>query len=345
MEKANLDWGTLPFGYMKTDFHLEYYFKDGKWSAANIVEKDTIEISIAASCLHYGQEAFEGLKAHQHRDGKVTVFRPDENGKRLISSAKKLLMAEPPLELFQEAVQKIVQLNKRFIPPYGSGASLYIRPLLIGTTGLLGVKPADEYLFLVFANPVGPYFKEGLKPITLYVEDEMKRAAPGGTGDVKVGGNYAASLRVTKKVRDLGFKEVLYLDAVENEYIDESGPANFFGISKEGNYITPASESILPSITNMSLMTLAREELGIGVEKRPVHVDEVFDFTEAGCCGTAAVITPVKSITHGEKTVTYTETDEAGPTTQKLYDKLTGIQNGEQEDKYNWNREINLDLS
>lgn len=343
MERTNLDWGNLPFGYMKTDYHLEYYFKDGKWSEAKIVEKDTIELSMAASCLHYGQEAFEGLKAHQHKDGKVTVFRPDENGRRIIRSAKKILMAEPPLELFLDAVQKIVQLNKRFIPPYGSGASLYLRPLLIGTTGLLGVKPADEYLFLMFASPVGPYFKEGLKPISLYVEEEMKRAAPGGTGDVKVGGNYAASLRVSKKVRDLGYKEVLYLDAVENEYVDESGPANFFGISKDGNYITPASESILPSITNMSLMILAKEEFGIEVEKRPVHVDEVFNFTEAGCCGTAAVITPVKSITYRERTVTFTESDEAGPVSQKLYNKLTGIQKGEEEDKFNWNMEIKLD--
>ena len=343
MDRANLDWKNLPFGYMNTGVHLEYHFKNGQWSEAQIVEKDTIELSISASCLHYGQEAFEGLKAHQHKDGKVTVFRADENGKRMINSAKKLLMAEPPLEMFLEAVQKIVQLNKRYIPPYGSGASLYIRPLLIGTSGLLGVKPAEEYLFLIFASPVGPYFKEGLKPITLYVEEEMKRAAPGGTGDVKVGGNYAASMRVTKKVRGLGYKEVLYLDAVENKYVDESGPANFFGISKEGHYITPESESILPSITNMSLMTLAKEEFGIVVEKRPVHVDEVFDFTEAGCCGTAAVITPVKSITYKDKTVTFADSDEAGPISQKLYKKLTAIQTGEEEDKYHWNMEIKLD--
>jgi len=343
MEKANLDWKNLPFAYMKTDSHLEYRFENGKWSSAKIVEKDTIELNMSASCLHYGQEAFEGLKAHQHKDGKVTVFRPDENGKRMIKSAKKILMAEPPVELFLEAVEKIVQLNQRFIPPYGMGASLYLRPLLIGTTGLLGVKPASEYMFLLFAAPVGPYFKEGLKPIELCVEEDMKRAAPGGTGDVKVGGNYAASLRVSKKVRDMGYQEVLYLDAVDKEFIDESGPANFFGITKESNYVTPNSESILPSITNMSLMTLAKEEFGMTVEKRPVNVNEVFDFREAGCCGTAAVITPVKSITYRDRTITYTETDEAGPVTQKLYNKLTGIQVGDEEDQFGWNMEIKLD--
>jgi len=343
MEKVNLDWGTLPFGYVKTDSHLEYYYKNGKWSQAKIVEKDTVELSMAATCLHYGQEAFEGLKAHEHKDGTVTVFRPEENARRLISSAKKLLMAEPPEELFLEAVEKIVQLNKRFIPPYGKGASLYIRPLLIGISGLLGVRPSQEYLLVIFASPVGPYFKEGLKPISLYVEEEMKRAAPGGTGDVKVGGNYAASLRVAKKVHDLGYKEVLYLDAVEHEYVDESGPANFFGITKDKKYITPASESILPSITNKSLMTLAKEEFAMPVEKRPVHVEEVFDFAEAGCCGTAAVITPVKSITYRNRTVEYTNKDEAGPITNKLYQKLVGIQNGDEEDTYGWNMKINLD--
>jgi len=342
LERANLDWPNLHFGYTPTDYHLECYYKDGKWSETKVVQKDTVELSMAASCLHYGQEAFEGLKIFEHKDGTVSSFRPEENARRMIRSAEKLLMAPPPEELFLSMVEKVVQLNKRYIPPYGSGAALYVRPLLIGTSGLLGVKPATEYLLLMFATPVGPYFKGGLKPIKLFVEREMKRAAPGGTGDVKVGGNYAASLRVSKKVRDLGYNEVLYLDAVEDEFVDESGPANFFGITKDNKYVTPDSESILPSITNMSLMVLAEKELGLSVEKRPVHVGEVFDFTEAGCCGTAAIITPVKSITYRGRTITYTDKDEAGPVSQNLYDKLTAIQLGDEEDKFGWNYKIDL---
>lgn len=343
MVKANLDWGTLPFGYMKTDFHLEYYFKNGKWAEAKVVDRDTIEMSMAAACLHYGQEAFEGLKAYEHKDGTVSLFRPEENAKRMQSSAKKLLMQEVPTEIFLEAVEKVVQLNKRFIPPFGTGASLYIRPLLIGISGILGVQPADEYLFLVFASPVGPYFKEGLKPTKFMIEETMKRAATGGTGDVKVGGNYAASLRVTRKAREMGFTEVIYLDSEKGEYLDESGPANFFGISKEGKYITPESDTILPSITNKSLMTLA-QDLGMGMERRSVRVEEIFDFTEAGCCGTAAVISPIKSLMYKGKTIVYCQTDDVGPRSQKLYDLLTAIQSGEAEDKHKWNRIVKIDI-
>ena len=342
MEKVNLDWSKLPFGYMKTDAHLEYYFKDGKWSEGKVVEKDTIEISMAASCLHYGQEAFEGMKAYEHKDGTVSLFRPDENARRLQSSARKLLMQEVPEDLFIEAVERTVRANRRFIPPYGTGASLYIRPLLIGITGLLGVKPADEYLFLVFASPVGPYFKEGIKPLKFRIEEKMKRAAVGGTGDVKVGGNYAASLRVTKKAHDEGYTEVIYLDNEKSEYLDESGPANFFGISKDNKYITPKSDTILPSITNKSLMTLA-EDLGMGVERRQVHVKEIFDFDEAGCCGTAAVISPIKSLVFQGKTKLYCETDEPGPKSMGLYHLLTSIQNGDAEDKHGWNHIVKMD--
>lgn len=343
MDKANLDWGNLPFGYIKTDFHVEYYFKDGKWSDAKTVEKDTIEISMASTCLHYGQEAFEGLKAYTHKDGKVTVFRVEENARRLQNSAKKLLMEPVPEEIFIEAVEKVVQLNKRFIPPYGKGAALYIRPLLLGISGMLGVQPSKEYLFLVFASPVGPYFREGLKPTKFYIEEEMKRAAPGGTGDVKVGGNYAASLRVTQKAHEMGYKEVLYLDAKENLYLEESGPANFFGITKDNKYITPKSETILPSITNKSLMAIAGQELNLTVEQRPVKVTEIFDFTEAGCCGTAAVISPIKSITYRDRTVTYCEGDEVGPVSRKLYDTLTALQVGDYPDNFGWNHEIKID--
>lgn len=343
MERANLNWKELSFGYIKTDCHLEYYFRNGKWEEGKVVKDDTINLSIAASCLHYGQECFEGIKVFENKNGKATIFRVEENAKRMIRSAEKILMEPIPEDLFIDSIFKLVKLNKRFIPPYGSGASLYIRPLLIGISALVGVNPASDYLYVLFCTPVGPYFKGGLKPIKLYVEESMDRAAPDGVGDVKVGGNYAASLRVSAKVRKLGYREVLYLDAKQKKYIDESGPANFFGISKDNKYITPASESILPSITNKSLMTLAKDELGLTVEKRPVHVEEIFDFKEAGCCGTAAVITPVKSITYRDKTVTYCEGDEPGPISQKLYNKLTGIQLGEEEDKYGWNREIPLE--
>lgn len=343
MERADLNWSELTFGFMKTDCHLEYYFRNGKWEDARIVEDDTLHLNMAATCLHYGQEAFEGLKAFEQKDGTISVFRVEENARRMKNSADKILMQPFPEDMFIEAVEKIVKLNKRFIPPYGRGASLYIRPLLLGISGIIGVKPSEEYLFTIFCTPVGPYFKSGIKPIRLYVEESMDRAAPDGVGDVKVGGNYAASLRVSKKARDLGYNEVLYLDAREKKYIDESGPANFFGITPGNAYITPQSHSILPSITNKSLMTLAEKKLGMKVEKRPVHIDEINTFEEAGCCGTAAVITPVKSITYKDKTVTYCDTDEPGERTMQLYNMLTGIQKGTEEDTFGWNHKIVLD--
>ncbi len=342
MERANLDWANLTFQYVKTDYHLEYYFKDGRWSGPKKVESDKIELHMAATSLHYGQQCFEGLKAFEQVDGKITVFRPDENAKRMKRSAEKILMEPFPEDKFIEAVFEVVKLNQRFIPPYGSGASLYIRPLLIGTSGIVGVKPSTEYLFLIFVTPVGPYFKGGLKPIRLLVEEEIDRAAPLGVGDVKVGGNYAAGLRASHKAKSLGYNEVLYLDAKHKKYIDESGPANFFGITKDHKYVTPASSSILPSITNKSLRVLAEKELGMTVEQRPIDVEEIFDFAEAGCCGTAAVITPVKSITYRDREVVYSKNDEVGPTCQKLYDMLTGIQHGTVEDKYGWNFEVPL---
>ncbi len=343
MERAKLDWANLSFQYVKTDYHLEYHFKDGKWSEAKIVESDTIELHIAATALHYGQQCFEGLKAFERADGRISVFRVDENAKRMKRSAEKILMEPFPEDKFIEAVFKVVQLNRRFIPPYGSGASLYVRPLLLGTSGIVGVKPSEEYVFLIFVTPVGPYFKGGLKPIRLLVEEEIDRAAPLGVGDVKVGGNYAAGLRASHKAKALGFNEVLYLDAKHKKYIDESGPANFFGITKDNKYVTPASTSILPSITNMSLRVLAQNELGLTVEQRPIDVEEIFDFKEAGCCGTAAVITPVKSIKYRDREVTYLQGDEIGPVCQKLYDTLTGIQLGTVEDKYGWNFEVPMD--
>ncbi len=343
MERANLDWSNLEFQYVKTDYHLEYYFKDGKWSDARIVESDKIELHIAATALHYGQQCFEGLKAFEQVDGKITVFRPDENAQRMENSAKKILMEPFPKDKFLEAVFKVVQLNKRFIPPYGTGASLYIRPLLLGTSGIVGVKPSYEYVFLIFVTPVGPYFKGGLRPIRLLVEEEIDRAAPLGVGDVKVGGNYAAGLRASKKAKSLGYNEVLYLDAKHKKYIDESGPANFFGITADNKYVTPASSSILPSITNKSLRVIAEKELGMKVEQRPIDVEEIFGFKEAGCCGTAAVITPVKSITYRDREAVYLKDDEVGPVCRDLYDRLTGIQLGKREDPYGWNVEVPMD--
>ncbi len=341
MEKANLNWSELTFAYMKTDCHLKYHFRNGRWDEGQIVNDDTINLNIASTCLHYGQECFEGAKAFEDKDGRVRVFRIEQNARRMIRSAEKVHMAPFPEEMFVDAIYKLVKLNQRFVPPYGSGASLYLRPLLIGVSDLIGVKPSTEYIFLLFCSPVGPYFKSGIKPVKLIVEEEYDRAAPNGVGDVKVGGNYAAGLRASIRAREAGYTEVLYLDAKRKEFIDESGPANFFGITADNRYLTPSSDSILPSITNMSLQQLAAD-MGMKVEKRPIHVNELSYFKEAGCCGTAAVITPVKSITYRDQVITYCETDEVGPVSMKLYNNLTSIQSGLLEDKYGWTREIPL---
>ncbi len=339
MEKANLNWADLTFAYMKTDCHLEYYFRDGKWDEGSVIEGDQVSLNIASSCLHYGQECFEGLKVFEDKNGDALVFRVEENAKRMKHSAETLLMQPFPEDKFIEAVSRLVGLNKRFIPPYGSGASLYIRPVILGVSGLIGVKPSDDYLFMIFCTPVGPYFPTGLKPIKLLVEETWDRAAPEGVGHAKAGGNYAAGLRVSKKVKSLGFQEALYLDAKQKKYIDESGPANFFAITKEGKYVTPKSSSILASITNKSLMTLARD-MGMEVEQRPVEISEMESFKEAGCCGTAAVITPVKSITYKNDTVSLTNGDEVGPVVSSLYNKLTAIQCGDEKDAHGWVRKI-----
>jgi len=341
MEKANINWSDLSFSYMKTDCHLEYYFRDGKWDDGTVVEGDRVSLNIASTCLHYGQECFEGLKVFEDKNGDPLVFRVDENAKRMKHSAETLMMEPFPEDKFIEAVSKLVRLNKRFIPPHGSGASLYIRPVMLGVSGLVGVKPSDDYLFMIFCTPVGPYFPTGLKPIKLLVEETWDRAAPEGVGHAKAGGNYAAGLRVSKKVKSLGYQEALYLDAKQKKYIDESGPANFFAITKEGKYVTPKSSSILASITNKSLMTLAGD-MGMQVEQRPVEISEMDTFKEAGCCGTAAVITPVKSITYKSNTVTLADGDQVGPLVTSLYNKLTGIQSGDEEDSHGWVIKISL---
>jgi len=337
--KADLDWQNLSFGYTKTDCNIRYTCRDGQWDEGVLSQDESLPIHIAATCLHYGQQCFEGLKAFETRRGDVVVFRIDENAKRMVRSCRKILMEPPPEERFIRAVARGFSASRRVVPPYGRGASLYIRPLVIGTGAQVGVRPATEYTLLVFVTPVGPYFKSGFKPVDLIVEEEVDRAAPLGVGDVKVGGNYAAGIRASIAAKHKGFTEVLYLDAKEKKYIDESGPANFYGITKDGQYVTPASESILPSITNKSLLTLA-EELGLRPVKRPIAVTELDDFTEAGCCGTAAVITPVGSITYRDRKIVYSTDGRPGRWSTELYQKLRAIQLGDLPDKYGWLRTI-----
>lgn len=331
-----IDWSNLSFGYIKTDCNVRTYFKDGKWSKLEESTSERVDLHMAATCLHYGQEAFEGLKAFRGKDGKVRIFRMRENALRLQSSCRGIMMQELPIELFEEAVTKVVKLNEKFVPPYGTGASLYIRPLLIGTSPQVGVKPSKEYEFIVFVTPVGPYFKEGFKPTPLVILREYDRAAPQGTGTYKIGGNYAASLAAGEKAHEMGYSAVLYLDPKEKKYIDEGGPANFFAI-KNNTYITPASSSILPSITNASLMQLA-EDLGLAIERRKIEEEELSTFEEAGICGTAAVISPVERIddVNINKSYIFAKDQKAGPISTKLYNKLQDIQHGDAPDTYNW---------
>ena len=332
----NIDWSDLSFGYMKTDYNVRCYYRDGKWGELEVSSSEIINIHMAATCLHYGQESFEGLKVFKGKDGKARVFRMDENAKRMQSSCRGIMMPELPVEKFEEAVRKAVKLNERFIPPYESGASLYVRPLLIGLGAQVGVRPASEYLFIIFVTPVGPYFKDGFKPTPVVILRGYDRAAPLGTGTYKVGGNYAASLAAGEKAHELGYSAVLYLDAKEKKYVDECGPANFFGI-KDNKYITPKSTSILPSITNKSLMQLA-EDMGMTVERRQIPEEELATFEEAAECGTAAVVTPIERIDDMDenKSYVFSKDGKPGPVCEKLYHKLRAIQYGDDEDIYGW---------
>lgn len=332
----NIDWSDLSFGYMKTDYNVRCYYRDGKWGELEVSSSEIINIHMAATCLHYGQESFEGLKVFKGKDGKARVFRMDENAKRMQSSCRGIMMPELPVEKFEEAVRKAVKLNERFIPPYESGASLYVRPLLIGLGAQVGVRPASEYLFIIFVTPVGPYFKDGFKPTPVVILRGYDRAAPLGTGTYKVGGNYAASLAAGEKAHELGYSAVLYLDAKEKKYVDECGPANFFGI-KDNKYITPKSTSILPSITNKSLMQLA-EEMGMTVERRQIPEEELATFEEAAECGTAAVVTPIERIDDIDenKSYVFSKDGKPGPVCEKLYHKLRAIQYGDDEDIHGW---------
>ena len=331
-----IDWSNLSFGYMKTDYNVRCYYRNGAWGEIEVCSEETIPLHMAATCLHYGQEAFEGLKAYRCPDGKVRVFRPDENAARLQSTCRGILMPELPTEKFIEMVEKVVRLNERFIPPYESGATLYVRPLLIGTSAQVGVHPSDEYLFLIFVTPVGPYFKGGFATNPYVIIREYDRSAPWGTGIYKVGGNYAASLFADNLAHEKGYACEFYLDAKEKKYIDECGAANFFGI-KDNTYVTLKSTSILPSITNKSLMQLAMD-LGLKVERRQIPEEELATFEEAGACGTAAVISPIERIDDLENKKSYviSKDGQPGPISTKLYHMLRDIQYGVLPDTHGW---------
>lgn len=331
-----IDWGSLGFGYMKTDYNIRCTYKDGAWGELEVSDSEYVTMHMAATCLHYGQESFEGLKAFRGKDNKIRVFRMDENAKRMQDSSHGTMMAVLPIEKFEEAVIKAVKLNERFVPPYESGASLYIRPFLFGTGAQVGVKPAKEYMFILFVTPVGPYFKGGFQTTPFVIMREFDRSAPLGMGKYKVGGNYAASLVAGEKAHEMGYSNVFYLDAQEKKYIDECGAANFFGI-KNNTYITPKSSSILPSITNKSLMTLA-EDMRMKVEQRQIPVEELATFEEAGACGTAAVISPIERIDDYDKKISYVFSHDGKPgaISEKLYKKLRGIQYGDEPDTHGW---------
>lgn len=330
----DLDWANLSFGYRKTDYNVRCNYRDGKWGEIEVCSDEYLHMHMAATCLHYGQEAFEGLKAYRCPDGKVRVFRMDENAARLQSTCRGIVIPEVPTELFEEMVKKVVRLNQEWIPTYESGATLYIRPLLIGTSAQVGVHPASEYTFLIFVTPVGPYFKGGFSTNPYVIIREYDRSAPLGTGIYKVGGNYAASLKANQLAHEKGYACEFYLDAKEKKYMDECGAANFFGI-KDNTYVTPKSTSILPSITNKSLMQLA-EDLGLKVERRQIPEEELETFEEAGACGTAAVISPISYIDDLDTGKRYDFGTEPGPISRKLYETLRGIQYGTVEDKHGW---------
>lgn len=334
MEK--IDWSNLKFGYIKTDYNVRCYYHNGEWGEIEVTSDENISLHMASICLHYGQEAFEGLKAFRCPDGKVRIFRMEENAARLQSTSRGIEMAEMPTDKFCEMVKKVVHLNERFIPPYESGAALYIRPLLIGITPDVGVKPSQDFLLIIFVTPVGPYFKGGFATNNYVIIRDFDRAAPLGTGRYKIGGNYAASLKANTIAHKAGYAGEFYLDAKEKKYIDECGAANFFGI-KDNTYITPKSSSILPSITNKSLQQIALD-LGLKVECRQIPEEELATFEEAGACGTAAVISPINRIDDLENGRHYqiSKDGKPGPISTKLYTTLRNIQYGIEEDRHGW---------
>ena len=340
MAKKDINWGELGFGYVKTDYRFVANFKDGKWDDGQLITDENIVINECAGVLQYAQTCFEGLKAYTTEDGKIVCFRPDLNAQRMADSCERLKMPVFPVEKFVEAVEKVVAANADFVPPYGSGATLYLRPYMFGSNAVIGVKPATEYQFRIFATPVGPYFKGGVKPLTLRISD-LDRAAPMGTGHIKAGLNYAMSLYNIVDAHDNGFDENMYVDSATRTYIEETGGANIIFITKDGKVVTPKSNTILPSITRRSLMIVAKDYLGLEVEERPVKVSELDSFAECGLCGTAAVISPVgKVVDHGKEICFPAGMTEMGPITKKLYDTLTGIQMGRIEAPEGWIRKI-----
>ena len=340
MEKMNIDWGNLGFAYMPTKERFVVHYKDGAWDEGQMTTDATVQISECAGVLQYSQSCFEGLKAYTTEDGKIVCFRPDLNASRMADSCRRLEMPVFPEDKWVEAAMKVVEANKEFVPPYGSGATLYLRPFMFASGPVIGVKPADEYQFRIFCTPVGPYFKGGAKPITIRVCD-FDRAAPHGTGHIKAGLNYAMSLHAIVDAHQQGYDENMYLDAATRTYVEETGGANFLFVTKDNKVVTPKSNSILPSITRRSLMYVAKEYLGLEAEERPVAFEEVKDFAECGLCGTAAVISPVgKIVDHGNEICFPSGMEEMGPITKKLYDTLTGIQMGRIKAPEGWVREI-----
>ena len=336
MEKKNIDWENLDFGYRQTDKRFVANYKDGAWDEGTLTEDANIVLNECAGVLQYAQTVFEGLKAYTTVDGKVVIFRPDLNASRMADSARRLEMPVYPEDKFIEAVEKTVKANFAYVPPYGTGATLYIRPYMFGSSPVIGVKPSNEYQFRILVTPVGPYFKGGAKPITIRVTD-FDRAAPHGTGHVKAGLNYAMSLHAIVDAHKQGYDENMYLDAATRTYVEETGGANFIFVTKDGKVVTPKSDSILPSITRRSLIYVAKEYLGLEAEEREVYFDEVKDFAECGLCGTAAVISPVGKINdHGKEICFPSGMEKMGPVIQKLYDTLTGIQMGRIEAPKGW---------
>lgn len=340
MEKKDIDWANIGFGYQKTDKRYVSNYVDGAWDDGELISDDMIQMSECAAVLQYAQTCFEGLKAYTTEDGRIVTFRPDLNAQRMFDTAKRLEMPPFPKDRFVEAVDGVVKANAAYVPPYGSGATLYIRPYLFGISPVIGVNPAKNYQFRIFSTPVGPYFKGGIRPLTIKISD-FDRAAPNGTGHVKAGLNYAMSLHAIVTAHEEGYDENMYLDARTRTKVEETGGANFIFVTKDNKVVTPKSDSILPSITRRSLMHVAKEYLGLEVEEREVHVDELADFAECGLCGTAAVISPVgKIVDHGKEICLPSGMTSMGETTKKLYDTLTGIQMGKIEAPEGWIREI-----
>ena len=336
IEKKDIDWGSLAFAYTPTDFSYVCNWKDGAWEEGGLTPDHTLNLSECAGIFHYCQECFEGLKAYTTKEGDIVCFRPDMNAERMYDTAERLCMPPFPKDKFVEAVEMVVKANAAWVPPFGSGATLYIRPFMIATGNVIGVKPATEYQFRILVTPVGPYYKGGVQPVALMVSD-YDRAAPHGTGNIKAGLNYAMSLYPSVQAHSQGFADNMFLDSQTRTYVEESGGANFLFVDKDGGLVVPQSftDSILPSITRRSLVAVAKEMLGLNVVERPVRFDEIGEFTECGMCGTAAVISPVGKVVWKDGEVVY-GMDHVGPVLAKLRETLTGIQSGEVEDKFNW---------